>query len=544
MAIEGKLQDVGLADICQLLAMGRKSGCLSVTDRSNFGYIYFDSGRVVHATVLNRKERLGEYLVRHGSVPEEELARARADAAGGPGVHYAHLLVERGALSEEALERYWTIEVEEAVYHLFAWEEGSFHFATDKQPEEGVPLLVSLPAESLLLEGARRVDEWGQIEQVVTSFDTIFRIVEDPRDGEDADRTPQQEAVLAHLDGKRTVTAVVREAGMVEFEVARALYEMVREGWLEAAGSDGEGAEEQETDSPGERALTLGRAFYRTRMFDEAERELRACLAEDPACVEALDLLGLICLRDGRLDEALAALAAAASAGEPRFERHHNRALVLEKLGRLDEALEALDAAGALVEDRAPALSLARGIVLLKSLRPAEALAELRSHRASLGEGDDPGDLFFAHAILAAAMAGEQDEALRLGREGLTLHPWSGPILVNLGAVLERSGEAAAAEALFLRAVGESHTPAQAHRNLGDMALRRGDRAGARGHYERAVRLDPSLGDIVFVRLGNLFYEDGDHEVAGRLWSRALELNPENEVARTNLGLVAAGADS
>ena len=52
MAIEGALQDVSLADICQLLSMGRKTGCLTMTDRSNFGYIYFESGRVIYASVL------------------------------------------------------------------------------------------------------------------------------------------------------------------------------------------------------------------------------------------------------------------------------------------------------------------------------------------------------------------------------------------------------------------------------------------------------------------------------------------------------------
>ena len=53
MAIEGSLSDVSLADICQLLALGRKTGCLTITDRSDFGYVYFRDGRVIHASVLN-----------------------------------------------------------------------------------------------------------------------------------------------------------------------------------------------------------------------------------------------------------------------------------------------------------------------------------------------------------------------------------------------------------------------------------------------------------------------------------------------------------
>lgn len=547
MGIEGNLREIGLADICQLLAMGRKSGCLSVTDRSNFGYIHFDDGLIVHATVLNRRDRLGELLVANGAVSADALSRARADVRGREDRHYAHALLDQGDVSREALERYQRVEVEEAVYHLFAWEEGSFRFAPGEEPDEAVATLVAIPAENLLLEGARRIDEWTQIEDVVASMDMRFVVVADPRDGEEADLPPHQEKVLERLDGRATVDEIVRAAGMVEFDVARALYEMSREGWVEpveggAAAADGDDVPAEEGD-PAETSLNLGRAFYRNRMYREAERELLACLEADPGSVEALDRLALVALREGKLEEALGYLDRADEAGEPRHARHRNRALILEREGHLSEALEVLDAATELSGGDDGGLELQRGIVLLKSFQPEEALLQFRAHRAALGD-EEAGPLFFANALLAAAMAGEADEAIRLGREGLTAHPWSGPILVNLGAVLERRGEPAAAEALYLRAVGEAQTPPQAHRNLGDLALRRGDRAAARGHYEKAVRLDPGLGDDVFLLLGNLLYEEGDHEAARRLWGRALDLNPDNEVARTNLGLVAAGSGS
>ena len=76
MAIEGSLADVGLADICQLLTLGRKTGCLTLTDRSNFGYIYLDQGTVIHATVLNRPDRLGDLLIRNGAITKENLTAA------------------------------------------------------------------------------------------------------------------------------------------------------------------------------------------------------------------------------------------------------------------------------------------------------------------------------------------------------------------------------------------------------------------------------------------------------------------------------------
>ena len=42
MAIKGNLREASLPDVLQLLALGQKTGCLSVTDRSNLGYVYFE----------------------------------------------------------------------------------------------------------------------------------------------------------------------------------------------------------------------------------------------------------------------------------------------------------------------------------------------------------------------------------------------------------------------------------------------------------------------------------------------------------------------
>ena len=65
MAIKGSLKEASLPDVLQLLSMGKKSGCLSVTHRQSFGYIYFDKGRICYASIVNRRDRLGDILVKN-----------------------------------------------------------------------------------------------------------------------------------------------------------------------------------------------------------------------------------------------------------------------------------------------------------------------------------------------------------------------------------------------------------------------------------------------------------------------------------------------
>jgi len=56
-------------------------------------------------------------------------------------------------VTREQLERLLFLQIEEAVYYLFTWAEGTFNFESDIRPEEQ-DFLVSINPESLLLEGA------------------------------------------------------------------------------------------------------------------------------------------------------------------------------------------------------------------------------------------------------------------------------------------------------------------------------------------------------------------------------------------------------
>ncbi|MEX0856169.1 MAG: DUF4388 domain-containing protein [Gemmatimonadota bacterium] len=540
MGIEGELSSVTLADICQLLSMGRKTGCLTVTHRTNFGYVYFEAGRVIYATVLNRPDRLGELLVLNEVVSREDLDAAVRSQARHSGKRLGRILIEQGSLSEADLRRFITMQIEEAVYHLFAWEEGSFHFETDQKPDADSTLLVSIPVETLLLEGARRVDELSMIEKRIPSREVIFEVERLPKDGDEAELTEEQQKLLRVLNGNRTVTEVIEESGLVEFDALKGLFGLLQAGYVQASGEREGGAAAGTEDGLGPR-LNLANAFYRAGMLEDAEREYRAALAADPEEPVACARLGVIALRSGRPQDALEhyEVLVAGDREKPRLGTHLNRALALELLGRYSEALEALERAARLRPGDG-AVHLARGVVRFKDRDVRGAKRDFEEYRKGLGEATQPSPVYFAYAVLASAALGEVEEAVRIGRDGLNLYSGSTPILVNLGVVLERKGDANAAEALYLRAVSQNPPSPQAHRNLGDLAHARGDQAGARAHYERAVKLAPALGVDLYLKLGNLAYEEGDRTWARQHWEKALELNPENETIRTNLDLISS----
>ncbi len=538
MAIEGALQDVALPDILQLLAMGRKTGCLTLTDRSNFGYIYLRNGRIIHAHVLNRPDRLGELLVRNHAITRDHLSRAMEMQADNRGARLGEILVEHGMLEEEALARFVRLQIEEAVYHLFTWSQGSFHFDADQAPDATDRYLTDLPAENLLLEGARRVDEWGLIEKKIPTFDLVFVLAKDPADDDEVEITEHQRRVLPLIDGRRTVDDLVLESGLVEFDVGKALYGLIQAGFLQRSGTRAAAPESGE-DQGVQEHLSLGVAFFRSGMLEDATRELQSVLEKRPDHAGALHRLALIAFRNRHFAEALDRLDQMPEPERGSYTALRNRALVLEMLERFDDALATLDQAAAL-KPGDPEVALARGIVSLRKGDSKRALEALRAYRASPAVRK-PAPIYYAFAVLAAAMDGQMDHAVALGREGLGHYPESAPLLVNTGAVLERRGEAQAAAALYARAVARYPAPAQAHKALGDQAYGRGDMERARVHYERAVKADPRLGDDVYFRLGSIAYEDADLDVARLLWRRALELNPRNPDVRERLDRLEAG---
>jgi tetratricopeptide (TPR) repeat protein len=543
MGIEGRLTEVGLADIAQLLAMGRKSGCLTVTHRTNFGYIYFEDGRVIFATVLNRPDRLGDLLVRNSVITREDLTGAVRAQGESPGRRLGKLLVERGALAEADLRKYITIQIEEAVYHLLTWEEGHFHFAPDQRPDADPAMLVDVPVENLLLEGARRVDELSLIEKKISSRDLIYSAEPRVEGGEEADLAPEQTKLLPLLDGTRTVEEVIELSGLVEFEALKGIYGLLQAGIVRAEGRRVGGGGEQQAPAVHQK-LNLGDAFYRAGMLEEAAAEYAAVVALEPENPAARSRLGVIALRSGRPEAALTHFEAFQGSGNGEsIGRILNHALALELLARYEEARAILD--GVPQGKRTdPRVLLARAILLLKSGEFTDAVTAFREAREkSSGEARLPAT-YYSYGLLAHAAVGEVDEAIRMGREGLASYPGCAPLLVNLGVVLERKGDAAAAEALYLRAVRQVPPSAQAHRNLGDVAHARGDQAGARAHYERAVRLEPRLGEDLYLKLGNLAYEEGDRDWARQHWEKALELNPGDETIRTNLDLISAAPGS
>jgi len=535
MAIKGSLKEASLADVIQLLALGRKTGCLAVADRQNFGYTYFDDGRIIFASIVNRRDRLGDLLVRNGRITDEQLRAAVDRQAGDRDRKLGEILVDLGHITRSELEEHIRVQVEEAVYYLFTWGSGTFNFEAGVRPERE-DFLVSINPESLLLEGARRVDEWSLIAKKIPTLDIVFEADQARLQVAGVRLSDEQELVLPLLNGRNDVQDIVDTSGLVEFEVGKAIYGLLAAGFARRVGTSATQQSERVNDARVEEHRNLGVAFYKTGMFEEAEREFRRVAELRPAEGNAPFYLGLIALRQARWADAADSFRSAVELGGARPAGLHNLALALERVGRLPEAEAACaEAVTRAREDARPMLLW--GVIALKREDPEVAEGRLARAWELFGTRPVP-PLWFWAAALAAASAGDLSRAVARARDGVEAWP-SHPVLRNnLAVLLESTGELVEAERLLRATLADEPSLPQLSKNLGDLLYRGGRYDEAQEAFDRAAKLAPELGDDLYFKLGNLAFRRHDRESARDCWRRAAELNPGHQLARSNLEIL------
>jgi hypothetical protein len=316
MAIEGPLRELGIHDVFQLLDLSRKTGSLRVTSslRDNEGIVFFNNGKVAFASIRSNPHPLGEILIRAGKITDADLERARAlQATRGDGVRLGHVLVETGAITARELERHVRAQIEAVVFELMSWTEGFFSFeegAVEDVPGEAT---AAVSTESLLMEGARRIDEWSRIEGKIAHVGVVPVLASAPGDHPAMlDLLPSEWEVLTMIDGDRDVKRIAAELARSDFDVAKVMYGLVSTGIVEirnAAAGGSNGAAEGTTSQ-----LAKSEAALRSGNPEEALSCARRVISADSRNVAARRLASRALTLLGRHADAVEELRRAAQA--------------------------------------------------------------------------------------------------------------------------------------------------------------------------------------------------------------------------------------
>ena len=172
MSLKGSLTSINLADIIQLVSNSNQSGRFILTRPSGQqGMIYLKKGEIIHA---------------------------EAESFKG----------------------------EDAIFTLISWNEGEFVF------EEGavldVPTSIQRPITSLLMESARRIDEWKLLRKKIGSIDAVPEFSDvDRQERRKISLSTMEWVIIAKIDGKKSINQISKECAVNIFDTARIIYGMV-----------------------------------------------------------------------------------------------------------------------------------------------------------------------------------------------------------------------------------------------------------------------------------------------------------------------------
>ncbi|HSJ24403.1 MAG TPA: DUF4388 domain-containing protein [Longimicrobiales bacterium] len=338
MAIEGPLSELSIQDVLQLLELAHKTGVLTVrSDRLNDEAIcHFIRGAIVFAVRRRSTRRLGQLLIRAGRLTQRELDRALEIQRSDPTRRLAEILLEMGSVSEEELEQQLRFQMEETIYEIMPWDEGYFKF--EERAELGEQrLLARVRVDSLLMEGARRIDEWTRLESKSLGPDAVPALAE----GSDRDATPlelrsEEWEVLAEIDGERDIRQLAADLGRSSFDVARTVYGLVSTGVLEVSEGNGRIPELEL-----QRAVAEVESFLDDGRLQEAQKLASQLETSYPERAELAILSGRALVAQQRMRAAAEAFARAVSLDPLSSEAHFRLGFAAVRTGELERAMQA-----------------------------------------------------------------------------------------------------------------------------------------------------------------------------------------------------------
>ncbi len=174
MKLQGSLAELKLPDILQLANMSQETGIIEF--RNNEGVI-------------------GKVVLREGEVVYARVGELLGD---------------------------------EAIYEIAIWFDGAFRFVPlDKEYEQNIHSNLT----SLLMESARRLDEWRVLSRKIPSF-SYFPVITEGNNGKKTLNTAEW-GILRFIDGSKNIREIARECGETPFRTSKLVYGLLINGLVE-----------------------------------------------------------------------------------------------------------------------------------------------------------------------------------------------------------------------------------------------------------------------------------------------------------------------
>ncbi len=223
--LQGNIERFTLPEIFQLISTSRKTGTLGIQRGDDIVMVYFKNGGVVYGYGPRKTFHVGRMLVERDRLSPEQLDDAIAEQSRqvSTGKRLGQILVEKKYVDRADIEEVVRKQVEELIYSLMAWDQGSFKFYENQFPTEE-EITVNISTENVVLEGLRRLDEISRLRDYLPDFSTVYSLSPSVA-GQKRDITlePDEWNVLSLIDGHREINDIVEASDLESIETLKCL---------------------------------------------------------------------------------------------------------------------------------------------------------------------------------------------------------------------------------------------------------------------------------------------------------------------------------
>ena len=236
MALRGNLRDFTITQLLNLINLAQKTGTLVVDGPTEQAYVSFREGKLAYARVGQDDGSLAAVLHKANKLTVNQY-RAIVERTGRINdKELGLLLINAGYLSQEEilsnLQNYFT----EVIRRLFTWVEGFFRFEGDMLPPDD-RINVRLDLENIIIEGARQLREWEQLQDEIPSLDMALKFTDRPL--KNVSLSVEEWRVVSFINPKNTMKQIAHTNKMNDHEIRRIVYGLLQAGLVEIVRPEG-----------------------------------------------------------------------------------------------------------------------------------------------------------------------------------------------------------------------------------------------------------------------------------------------------------------
>ena len=233
--LEGELncwsRDFDVPDILLAVCATGRTGLLRFASAEAEKTLFIKQGCIIFATSSSSDDRLGEYLLRIGTLSLQDLANCSTKVV--PGKRLGGILVEEGLLDPQGLVRAVVGQVRSIILSLFRWAEAWYGFSEQELPSKET-ITLKMPTAQLIIEGVRMVDSWRRIGRGLGAMDAVFRSVagyESELRSLEIDTSSLE--ILAALGHPKSIEEICSDFPLADIEICHRLWAFRCLGWIE-----------------------------------------------------------------------------------------------------------------------------------------------------------------------------------------------------------------------------------------------------------------------------------------------------------------------